>query len=141
MSQNMPSARAGHTKTPSYVPNSLRYKNMEYRRCGKSGILLPPLSLGLWKNFGSESDFDTCLQILHTAFDHGITHLDLANNYGPPYGSAELTLGKAMETSLRLTGMNCLSAPRPDMTCGPGHTETGDQGNTSWPVLTKACNA
>lgn len=101
MSQNMPSARAGHTKTSSYVPNSLRYKNMEYRRCGKSGILLPPLSLGLWKNFGSESDFDTCLQILHTAFDHGITHLDLANNYGPPYGSAELTLGKAMETSLR----------------------------------------
>lgn len=101
MSQNMPSARAGHTKTPSYVPNSLRYKNMEYRRCGKSGILLPPLSLGLWKNFGSESDFDICLQILHTAFDHGITHLDLANNYGPPYGSAELTLGKAMETSLR----------------------------------------
>lgn len=101
MSQDTPSTRAAHAQASLYTASPERYKDMTYRRCGKSGILLPPISLGLWKNFGGENDFDSCLQILHTAFDHGITHLDLANNYGPPNGSGELTLGKAMETSLR----------------------------------------
>lgn len=64
---------------------------MAYRRCGKSGLLLPALSLGLWHNFGSITPFETQQAILRTAFDNGITHFDLANNYGPPYGEAERT--------------------------------------------------
>ncbi|HSI71410.1 MAG TPA: L-glyceraldehyde 3-phosphate reductase [Gillisia sp.] len=71
-----------------------RYEKMQYRRCGKSGILLPLLSLGLWHNFGDVDDFENSRQLLRTAFDNGITHFDLANNYGPPYGSAEKNFGK-----------------------------------------------
>lgn len=78
----------------AYNPNSGRYDNMEYRRCGNSGIKLPAISLGLWHNFGEKDDFENCRNILHTAFDNGITHFDLANNYGPPPGAAELTFGK-----------------------------------------------
>ncbi|MGB7785287.1 MAG: L-glyceraldehyde 3-phosphate reductase [Salinimicrobium sp.] len=78
----------------NYTASEDRYEKMEYRRCGKSGILLPLLSLGLWHNFGDIDDFDTSRNILRTAFDNGITHFDLANNYGPPYGSAEKNFGK-----------------------------------------------
>jgi L-glyceraldehyde 3-phosphate reductase len=67
---------------------------MEYRRCGKSGLKLPAISLGLWHNFGAIDDYEKCRNILHTAFDNGITHFDLANNYGPPPGAAETTFGK-----------------------------------------------
>ena len=77
-----------------YTASDNRYEKMEYRRCGKSGILLPLLSLGLWHNFGDVDDFETSRDILRTAFDNGITHFDLANNYGPPYGSAEKNFGK-----------------------------------------------
>lgn len=72
-----------------------------FRRCGHSGILLSTLSLGLWKNFGANRDFDLCRDIVHYAFDHGITHFDLANNYGPPPGAAEETFGRILATSLR----------------------------------------
>ncbi|MDT0647939.1 L-glyceraldehyde 3-phosphate reductase [Zunongwangia sp. F260] len=78
----------------NYTANKDRYDKMQYRRCGKSGILLPLLSLGLWHNFGDNDDFDNARNILRTAFDNGITHFDLANNYGPPYGSAEKNFGK-----------------------------------------------
>ena len=78
----------------SYTPNPNRYNTMEYRRCGKSGLKLPALSLGLWHNFGAIDDYEKCRAILHTAFDNGITHFDLANNYGPPPGAAEITFGK-----------------------------------------------
>ncbi|MEO5651022.1 MAG: L-glyceraldehyde 3-phosphate reductase [Ginsengibacter sp.] len=78
----------------SYQPNTNRYKQMEYRRCGNSGLLLPAISLGLWHNFGKTDDYENCRNILHTAFDNGITHFDLANNYGPPPGAAEVTFGK-----------------------------------------------
>ena len=78
----------------SYQANPDRYKNMPYRRCGKSGLLLPALSLGLWHNFGAIDDLENARSILKTAFDSGITHFDLANNYGPPAGSAEETFGK-----------------------------------------------
>ncbi len=78
----------------TYTASEDRYEKMEYRRCGKSGILLPLLSLGLWHNFGDVDDFDTSRALLRTAFDNGITHFDLANNYGPPYGSAEKNFGK-----------------------------------------------
>ena len=78
----------------TYQANPDRYNNMPYRRCGKSGLLLPALSLGLWHNFGAIDDLENARSILKTAFDAGITHFDLANNYGPPAGSAEETFGK-----------------------------------------------
>ena len=78
----------------NYAPNSTRYQQMQYRRCGNSGIRLPMISLGLWHNFGEMDDYENCRNILHTAFDNGITHFDLANNYGPPPGAAEVTFGK-----------------------------------------------
>ncbi|MEJ2506581.1 MAG: aldo/keto reductase [Ignavibacteriaceae bacterium] len=77
-----------------YAPSSSRYNNINYNRCGNSGLKLPPVSLGLWHNFGGVDVFENCRNILHRAFDLGITHFDLANNYGPPYGSAEETFGK-----------------------------------------------
>lgn len=77
-----------------YQPEEDRYEKMQYRRCGKSGLKLPLISLGLWHNFGDHDDFDNSRRILRTAFDNGITHFDLANNYGPPYGSAEKNFGK-----------------------------------------------
>ena len=79
---------------PNYVAADDRYDTMQYRRCGKSGIMLPLLSLGLWHNFGHNDDYTKARTILRTAFDSGITHFDLANNYGPPYGSAEETFGR-----------------------------------------------
>lgn len=81
----------------NYIASENRYEKMQYRRCGKSGILLPMISLGLWHNFGDENDFDNARSILRAAFDNGITHFDLANNYGPPYGSAEKTFGKILK--------------------------------------------
>ncbi|SNY99809.1 L-glyceraldehyde 3-phosphate reductase [Flagellimonas pacifica] len=78
----------------NYRPNEARYDKMQYRRCGNSGLLLPLISLGLWHNFGHTNDFQNARQILRTAFDHGITHFDLANNYGPPYGAAEDNFGR-----------------------------------------------
>jgi L-glyceraldehyde 3-phosphate reductase len=77
-----------------YLPNELRYENMEYRRCGKSGLLLPAVSLGLWHNFGHIDKLENARNIMRVAFDNGITHFDLANNYGPPPGSAEENFGK-----------------------------------------------
>ena len=87
---------------PIYSPEPNRYNNgMKYRRCGKSGILLPEISLGLWHNFGAVNPLSNSMAIAHYAFDHGITHFDLANNYGPPYGSAEETFGLIMQKSFR----------------------------------------
>ena len=85
----------------AYVPAQDRYAAMPYRRCGRSGLKLPPVSLGLWQNFGAERPLAESRRILLRAFDLGITHLDLANNYGPPYGSAEETLGRVLATDLR----------------------------------------
>ena len=80
-----------------YQASENRYQDMQYNRCGKSGIKLPAISLGLWHNFGAITPFDTQQKILRTAFDHGITHFDLANNYGPPYGEAERNFGLHMD--------------------------------------------
>jgi L-glyceraldehyde 3-phosphate reductase len=79
-----------------YVPASNRYDSMPYRRIGHSGLLLPAISLGLWHNFGDERPIDTQRAILRRAFDRGVTHFDLANNYGPPYGSAEINFGRLL---------------------------------------------
>lgn len=80
-----------------YTPSSDRYKSMKYNRCGKSGLLLSAISLGLWHNFGSVDDFENGRKIIHRAFDSGITHFDLANNYGPEPGSAEANFGKILK--------------------------------------------
>ncbi len=77
-----------------YEAAETRYDSMSYKRCGVSGILLPKISLGLWHNFGEPNDYNTAKAMLRRAFDLGITHFDLANNYGPPYGAAETTFGK-----------------------------------------------
>jgi L-glyceraldehyde 3-phosphate reductase len=77
-----------------YVADSKRYDSMQYRRCGRSGIQLPAISLGLWHNFGGDDNFENARAMLRRAFDLGISHFDLANNYGPPYGSAEETFGQ-----------------------------------------------
>jgi len=84
-----------------YVAASERYDRMEYRRSGRSGLLLPALSLGLWQNFGGERPLEESRAILRRAFDLGITHIDLANNYGPPYGSAEETFGRIYADDFR----------------------------------------
>lgn len=85
-----------------YTPSSSRYDGeLSYRRCGRSGILLPLISLGLWHNFGGVDTMEDSVRKIHYAFDHGITHFDLANNYGPPYGSAEETFGRIMKNSLK----------------------------------------
>jgi len=81
----------------SYIPNSARYQSMQYRRCGRSGLKLPVVSLGLWHNFGHVDVLENCRKILHLAFDSGITHFDLANNYGPPPGSAEENFGRILK--------------------------------------------
>ena len=85
-----------------YLAEESRYENgMEYERCGRSGVLLPKVSLGFWHNFGSVDPYERSREITHYAFDHGITHFDLANNYGPVYGSAEETMGRLMDEDFR----------------------------------------
>ena len=86
----------------AYEANEQRYENgMVYERCGRSGVLLPKVSLGFWHNFGSVDPYERSRDIIRYAFDHGITHFDLANNYGPAYGTAEETLGRVMDDDLR----------------------------------------
>lgn len=84
----------------SYEASKKRYDTMKYNRCGKSGLMLPAVSLGLWHNFGSNDDFDNMKQMCFTAFDSGITHFDLANNYGPVNGAAESNFGKILSSEL-----------------------------------------
>ena len=83
-----------------YTANSKRYEDMEYRRCGESGLKMPSISLGLWHNFGDNSDYKNMCKMCFTAFDNGITHFDLANNYGPEAGSAERNFGKILNENL-----------------------------------------
>ena len=84
----------------TYVPAGDRYASMQYRRCGRSGLQLPALSLGLWHNFGHDRPYETQRAIVRRAFDLGITHFDLANNYGPPYGAAEVNFGRMLAGDL-----------------------------------------
>ncbi len=87
----------------NYLASAERYskEDVTYRRCGNSGVLLPKISLGFWHNFGYADAYDKCRDITHYAFDHGITHFDLANNYGPPYGAGEETFGRLMDEDFR----------------------------------------
>ena len=84
----------------SYVADAKRYEQAQFRRCGRSGIVLPPISLGLWQNFGGADVFETGRAMVRRAFDRGVTHFDLANNYGPPYGSAEENFGQILRKDL-----------------------------------------
>lgn len=84
-----------------YIADKDRYNKLEYARCGKSGLKLPRVSLGLWHNFGDNNDFKTMQKLCFTAFDNGITHFDLANNYGSPYGSAEINFGRILRQDLK----------------------------------------
>jgi L-glyceraldehyde 3-phosphate reductase len=84
-----------------YTPATDRYDAMQYRRSGASGLKLPAISLGLWHNFGRDRPYETARALLRRAFDRGVTHIDLANNYGPPYGSAEQTFGRAVRDDLK----------------------------------------
>ena len=84
-----------------YVPSDSRYDNIIYKRCGRSGLKLPPVSLGFWYNFGGYDIFENCRAMVQRAFDLGITHFDLANNYGPPYGAAEENFGKIFKQDLK----------------------------------------
>lgn len=86
---------------PHYIAAASRYENMSYHRCGKSGLRLPALSLGLWQNFGGIDSPKNAQNMLHRAFDLGINHFDLANNYGPPFGAAESTFGQVMAKSFK----------------------------------------
>ncbi|NQZ59385.1 MAG: aldo/keto reductase [Lentisphaeraceae bacterium] len=89
-----------HNPNRQYIADLARYSKMKYPSCGKSGLRLPLLSLGLWQNFGESDSLSSAKSLIHHAFDSGITHFDLANNYGPPYGAAELTFGRVMEQGL-----------------------------------------
>jgi L-glyceraldehyde 3-phosphate reductase len=80
----------------SYMPNAERYEGAQFQRCGRSGVLLPPVSVGLWQNFGGVNVLETGRAVIRRAFDRGVTHFDLANNYGPPYGSAEENFGEIL---------------------------------------------
>jgi aldo/keto reductase len=88
------------TKQIMYIAEEARYEKMKYNRCGASGLMLPQVSLGLWHNFGSNGNFDTMTAMCHTAFDQGITHFDLANNYGPIPGAAEENFGRILKNGL-----------------------------------------
>lgn len=85
----------------TYIAKAARYQDMKYNRCGKSGLLLPEVSFGLWHNFGTDAPYSNMKQLCFTAFDNGITHFDLANNYGPVYGSAEENFGRIMKNELK----------------------------------------
>ena len=85
----------------SYLADAKRYEGAQFRRCGRSGIVLPPISLGLWQNFGGADVFETGRAMVRRAFDRGVTHFDLANNYGPPYGSAEENFGEILRKDFR----------------------------------------
>src|SRR5689334_19743288 len=88
-------------RSMTYDAAATRYDSMDYRRCGRSGLKLPAISLGLWHNFGDDRPLQVQREILRRAFDLGITHFDLANNYGPPYGSAESNFGRILATDFK----------------------------------------
>ena len=120
----------------AFSPNQNRYDSMIYNRCGKSGLLLPSISLGLWHNFGGVDSFENGRSILRKAFDQGITHFDLANNYGPPYGSAEENFGKYLKLDFKCFRDELIISSKAgcDMWAGP----YGDWGSRKY--LIASCN-
>jgi L-glyceraldehyde 3-phosphate reductase len=115
-----------------YFPSHLRYDMLPYNRCGKSGLKLPGVSLGLWHNFGDVDDFKTSRALLRRAFDLGITHFDLANNYGPPPGSAERTFGRIFQKDFRPFRDELILSSKAGYTMWPG--PYGDWGSRKYLV-------
>ena len=113
-----------------YLPVSNRYDSMQYRSCGGNKLKLPLISLGLWHNFGFRDDFENARKILHTAFDHGITHFDLANNYGPPPGSAEINFGKILHQDFASYRDEIIVSTKAGYLMGPG--PYGDGGSRKY---------
>lgn len=113
-----------------YKASKSRYDSMSYERCGVSGILLPKISLGLWHNFGEPDDLNTARSMLRRAFDLGITHFDLANNYGPPYGAAERTFGKLMKEDFAVYRDELLISTKAGWDMWPG--PYGDHGSRKY---------
>jgi L-glyceraldehyde 3-phosphate reductase len=113
-----------------YVPAAGRYELMQYRRCGRSGLLLPELSLGLWQNFGDDASLESQRSILRRAFDLGITHFDLANNYGPPYGSAETNFGSLLRTDFKYLRDELIVSTKAGWDMWPG--PYGDHGSRKY---------
>ncbi len=113
-----------------YIPDSKRYDGMKYNRCGKSGLLLPMISLGLWHNFGDEANFENSRAMVRRAFDLGITHFDLANNYGPPPGSAEENFGKIMKFDFQGYRDDMIISTKAGYTMRPG--PYGDWGSRKY---------
>ncbi|AHM75114.2 aldo/keto reductase [Yersinia hibernica] len=113
-----------------YQAASSRYQEMEYHRCGRSGLMLPAISLGLWHNFGDNTLYENSRNLIHRAFDHGITHFDLANNYGPPPGSAELNFGRILHQDLRPYRDELIISSKAGYTMWPG--PYGDWGSKKY---------
>lgn len=131
----MPDFRKGYLAAPD------RYAMMEYRRCGNSGLKLSALSLGMWHNFGNLTPYAQMRDIVCTAFDHGVTHFDLANNYGPEYGEAERNMAVSSETTFVPTGTSSSFRPRRAMTCGRAPMAITGAASTCSRLLTRGSSA
>ena len=116
----------------SYQASPTRYQDMEYRRCGRSGLKLPAVSLGLWHNFGDATLYDNARGLIRCAFDRGITHFDLANNYGPPPGAAEENFGRILNGDLRAWRDELIVSSKAGYTMWPG--PYGDWGSKKYLV-------
>jgi len=116
----------------TYVANPARYDAMTYRRCGRSGVRLPAISLGLWHNFGDDRPWETQREICRRAFDLGVTHFDLANNYGPPYGAAESNFGRILATDFAAHRDELLISTKAGYDMWPG--PYGDLGSRKYPL-------
>ncbi len=114
----------------SYQASPTRYQDMEYRRCGRSGLKLPAVSLGLWHNFGDATLYDNARGLIRCAFDRGITHFDLANNYGPPPGAAEENFGRILNGDLRPRRDELIVSSKAGYTMWPG--PYGDWGSKKY---------
>lgn len=121
-----------------WLANPERYGQMQYRYCGKSGLRLPALSLGLWHNFGHVNALESQRAILRKAFDLGITHFDLANNYGPPPGSAEENFGRLLREDFAAYRDELIISTKLATICGPARTALAVHVNTCSPASTKA---
>lgn len=121
-----------------WLANPERYGQMQYRYCGKSGLRLPALSLGLWHNFGHVNALESQRAILRKAFDLGITHFDLANNYGPPPGSAEENFGRLLREDFAAYRDELIISTKARAICGPAHMALAAHVNTCSPASTKA---
>jgi len=121
-----------------YAANEQRYDTMQYRRTGRSGLLLPAISLGLWHNFGGVDDFENGSAMVRRAFDLGITHFDLANNYGPPPGSAETNFGEILRRDFAAHRDELIISTKAGYDMWSGPYGNWDRVSPCWPAWTRA---